>query len=344
MADAWELVLYHTFAGTPGVILDHSPSRRSHGQPVNLTDADFLTDGARPGSGAVRFDSAASMIRVPPSESWSPLGGIRIEMLCETAMIRTGGTLVTGDSFEFKTGDGFFSGSFAQAHGTSSAVTEGGSKPRPLPPGDWMTLVLQYDPGGVHVEFNGDVVASWDGRWDGLLAGTAGLVIGNDKTGHNGLIGRIDDIKIWRLNPHLIGDNFVDRPVDNNVGRCWAEWSRKLDAVLKSDPRCAKQVVNLLQNGLFSLMADIAARPDIQPQLAELQLRYQELWSEGRLNEIPAVLADLIGLLRSAGFNPANIAAWQALQNDACFRGFLEQLPINCDQKFTDMFSVSESF
>ena len=58
MADPWELVLHHTYAGTPGVILDHSPSRRSHGQPVNLTEADFLTDGVRPGSGAVRFDSA----------------------------------------------------------------------------------------------------------------------------------------------------------------------------------------------------------------------------------------------------------------------------------------------
>jgi hypothetical protein len=343
MVDPWELVLHHTYAGTPGVILDHSPSRRSHGQPVNLTDADFLTDGVQPGSGAVRFDSPASMIRVPPSESWGPLGGVRIEMLCETDLIRSGGALVTGDSFEFNTGSGFFSGSFVQAHGTSSVVTEGGSEPRPMPPGDWMTLVLQHDPGGVHVDFNGDVVASWE-RWDGLLAATSGFVIGNDKTGHNGLVGRIDDIKVWRLNPHLIGDNFVDRPVDNNVGRCWAEWSRKLDAVLKSDPRCASQVATLLQNGLFSVMGEVAARPEIQSQLAELRTRYQELWSEGRLAEIPAVLADVIGLLRSAGFNPANIAAWQALQNDACFRGFLEQLPMNCDQKFTDIFSVSESF
>ena len=259
-------------------------------------------------------------------------------------MIRAGGALVTGDSFEFHTASGFFSGAFAQAHGTSSVVTEGASEPRPMPPGEWMTLVLQYDPGGVHVEFNGDVVASWDERWDGLLAATSGVVIGNDKTGHNGLTGRIDDIKIWRLNPHLIGDTFVDRPVDNNVGRCWAEWSRKLDAVLRSDPRCGKQLANLLQNALFSVMGDIAARPDIQPQLAELRIRYQELWSEGRLDEIPAVLADLIGLLRGAGFNPANIAAWQALQNDACFESFVERLPMNCDEAFIDIFSVSESF
>ena len=74
MAEAWELVLHHTYAGTPGVIFDHSPSRRSHGQPVNLIDADFLTDGATTGSGAINFHSGTSMIRVPSSASWRPLG------------------------------------------------------------------------------------------------------------------------------------------------------------------------------------------------------------------------------------------------------------------------------
>jgi hypothetical protein len=343
MAESWELVLHHTYAGATGVIFDLSPTRRCHGQPVNLTDADFLTDGATPGSGAIHLHSGTSMIRVPSSASWRPLGGVRIEMVCETDLVRTGGPVVTADSFSFGTDDGFFSGEFAQTHGGSSVVTEGGSEPRPLPADQWMTLALQYDPAGVQAEINGRVVQRWE-EWNGLLAATAGVIIGNDRTGHNGLTGRIDDIKIWRLNPHLIGNVFVDRPVDTSVGRCWAEWSRKLDEVAKSDPRCWKKVAELLPRAMFSMMNEIAHTPNIEPQFTDLSARYQELWSEGRLAEIPAVLADIIALLRGAGFNPAQIANLQALLNDRCLASILEQLPINCDAAFTDMFSVSESF
>lgn len=344
MAEPWELVLYHTYTGLPGLVFDHSPTRRSHGQPVDLTDGDYLTDGATPGSGAIRLRGGTSAIRVPPSESWNPVGGVRIEMLCETALIRSGGTLLCADSFEFGTGDGYFHGQFTQTTGGSSAVTEGGSEPRPLPTGEWMTLALQYDPAGVHVEFEGDIVASWEWEWNGLLTPTSGLVIGNDRTGHNGLNGRIDDLKIWRLNPHFIGDRFVERPLDPGVGRCWAEWSRRLDAVIKSNPDCWNELATLLPRAMFAMMAAIAALPNIAPQLNELTLRYQELWSQGRLDEIPAVLADLVALLRGAGFHPSQVADLQALLNNSCFASFQEQLPINCDVEFTDMFSISESF
>jgi Concanavalin A-like lectin/glucanases superfamily len=342
MAEPWDLVLHHTYAGAPGVIFDHSPSRRSHGQPVGLTLGDFLTDGAGPDSGAVQFHSA-SMIRVQSSASWRPLGGVRIEMVCETDMVRNGGPLVTGESFSFSTSSGFFSGEFGQTHGGASAIAEGGSEPRPLPGEQWMTLALQYDPGGVQAEINGVVVNRWEG-WNGLLAPTSGIVIGNDFTGQHGLNGRIDDLKIWRLHPQFIGNIFVDRPVDTAVGRCWAEWSRKLDDVFRADPQCAQRVTDLLQRAMFRVMSEIASLPNIEPQFAELSLCYRESWSGGRLDQIPAVLADLIALLRGAGFNPAQIADVQALQNDPCFRSFIEQLPIDCDVAFTDMFSVSESF
>jgi hypothetical protein len=147
MADPWELVLHHTYSGTPGVIFDQSPSRRSHGQPVGLSDADFLTDGAAPGSGAVRFHSATNVIRVPASQSWAPMGGVRIEMVCSTDMVSNGGTLVTGDSFDFRaTGNGYFSGEFASTSGGGSGFGEGGLDPRPVPSGEWMTLGLLYQP------------------------------------------------------------------------------------------------------------------------------------------------------------------------------------------------------
>lgn len=341
MAEPWELVLHHTYAGMPGVIFDHSPSRRSHGQSVGLADDDFRADGATPGSGAVHLRSG-TMIRVPPSASWRPLGGIRIEMVCETEMIRSGGTLAAGDSFSFTTGGGYFGGEFVQTSG-ASAVGRGGSEPRPLPSDQWMTLALQYDPAGVQVEINGDLVSRWDG-WNGFLAGTSGLVIGNDPSGQSGLVGRLDDLKIWRLTPHLIGTVFVERPVETPVGRCWAEWSQKLDQLVRDDPQCWNKVGDLLPRAMFSVLNQIDQMPQVQTQFAELSRSYNELWSQGRLAEIPAVLADIIALLRGAGFNPATIADLQALLNDNCFASMVEQLPMDCDGAFTNMFSVTESF
>jgi hypothetical protein len=346
MADPWELVLHHTYSGTPGVIFDQSPSRRSPGQPVGLSDADFLTDGAAPGSGAVRFHSASNMIRIPASQSWAPMGGVRIEMVCSTDLVRTGGTLVTGDSFDFRAnGDGYFSGQFGEVSGGSSGFSEGGSDPRPVPAGDWMTLGLQYQPSGVQVSFNGTVVTQGD-DWNGALASTAGVIIGNDTSGQHGLIGRIDDLKIWRLNPQAIGDDFTGRPMDPGVAACWSEWTRKLDALTRSDPHCAHIVFTLIERAFASVMADFARMPQtVRQAVADAGVRYQELWSEGRLAEIPAVLADMVALLRNAGFQPRNNADMQALQGNDCTGRILRELSIDCDSDFTDMINgVAETF
>jgi hypothetical protein len=60
---------------------------------------------------------------------------------------------------------------------------------------------------------------------------------------------------------------------------------------------------------------------------------------------MPAVLADLIALLRNAGFNPGHVADLQALLTDPCFASISEYLSIDCDAEFIDLFaSVGETF
>lgn len=342
MTEPWELVLHHTYSGAPGLMFDHSPGRLSHGQPVNISDADYVADGVRPGSGAVRL-RPTSMIRVPPSPSWNPLGCVRIEMVCETEMVRRGGVLATGDSFNFSTGNSHFGGGFSQTNGHASEVNEGGA-PRPLPTNRWMTLAVQYGMAGVQVEFDGAVVARWEG-WNGLLLGTTGLIIGNDRSGRHGLTGALDDLKVWRWNHRAIGGSFVERPVDESVARCWADWSRRLNDVIKSDPGCVQRVGELLPRAMFSVMTRVANLPNVEPELTELARRYQELWSQNRLTEVRGVLADVIALLRNAGFHPDQVADLQALRNDPCAASMIEQLPVDCDVAWTDLFEhVSESF
>ena len=67
MADPWELILHHTYTGTPGVVCDQSPGRGSHGVAVNLADSDFLVNGISAGSGAVTFHPGSS-VRVSGSK------------------------------------------------------------------------------------------------------------------------------------------------------------------------------------------------------------------------------------------------------------------------------------
>ena len=81
MAATWELILNHTYAGTPGVVFDLSPGRGAHGTAINLPDSDFLTDGASRGSGAVDFRSGGR-ISVRPTQAWDRLGGVRGEVTC----------------------------------------------------------------------------------------------------------------------------------------------------------------------------------------------------------------------------------------------------------------------
>jgi hypothetical protein len=38
MAELWELILHHSYTGTPGVVFDQSPRRGSHGVAVGGVD------------------------------------------------------------------------------------------------------------------------------------------------------------------------------------------------------------------------------------------------------------------------------------------------------------------
>jgi hypothetical protein len=73
----WELVCHHTYAGTPGVVVDLSPGRGSHAVAEGLQDADILADGVTPGSGAVNLFDPGARIHEPAGPAWAPLDAVR---------------------------------------------------------------------------------------------------------------------------------------------------------------------------------------------------------------------------------------------------------------------------
>ncbi len=100
--------------------------------------------------------------------------------------------------------------------------------------------------------------------------------------------------------------------MDESVRNCWAEWFRKLHDLSRNDAECADSFATLLNEALRSSVADlITSGAATRPEFIEAMHRYRYLLAEGRLDEMPAVLADLMALLRQLGVDPNNNAAVQ---------------------------------
>lgn len=343
MADQWELILHHSYVGTPGVIVDRSPRRRSHGRAIDISDESFLLDGATEGSGAVDF-SGGGRIHVPiTADAWDPLLGLRIDVVCIRDQDATGGSLVAADTFGIGVSpDGNMRAHFDNDPDPGAGQTgggTGGSGGLPvLQTGIWSTISFIYDGFfNCYWTLNGELLP-WITDPLTPLVPPRQITIGAHPDGGTRWPGRIDDVKVWRINPYAVDDDFGNRPMDPAVRECWAQWHRRLDEVLRSDPECAERAVGLLNAAFTSLMRDLFTTGAYnRPELREAALRYQQLWREGRLAEIPAVLADLLAWLRTMGFDSRTNTAAAAALDDDCVRRIGERLTVDCDSQLTNM-------
>jgi hypothetical protein len=333
--EPWELILHHSYSGVPGVIFDQSPGRNSHGVAINLGPDAFHADGATPGSGAITFPRDG-YVQVPASpKTWAPLGGIRVEIVCRCETVDGGGTLIDAGSFVFAVGQGFFSGDYSAAPG-SGAFTSGGSPGvHPVPDNEWVTVGLLYDGFSlIDCTLNGASVLSLPDRYNALDTTTM-VVIGNNRAGTAGFTGSIDDVKIWRPNPHYVDGVFTDRPVDDGVEQCWVAWVREVNKILAADQDCARAIFDLIGVALTSILRVPDGDAETKAQWEFATQRYAELWAQNRLDEIVPVLIDLLAWLRSHSLDPAQNAALQALTNNDCFAKLRDNFPpLNCDPQF----------
>ena len=200
--EPWELILHHTYSGTPGVIFDHSPGRGAPGVAVGLDPTDFLTDGATAGSGAVRFFRRKA-IRVTPTRGWDHLGAFAAEVTFKAEVDEARGRLFTGEQNFFAAlfnGDtidfGFRAGSDWQRFPVR--FDEAGVDPR-----DWTTARIVHDGiSRVQLTLNGSVAGVWEDRPLRPVATVPALTIGNEWNSSLGFDGLIDD-DVRDLRAHL---------------------------------------------------------------------------------------------------------------------------------------------
>ncbi|MEU8549830.1 LamG-like jellyroll fold domain-containing protein [Streptomyces roseoverticillatus] len=352
MADPWELILHHTYAGSPGTAYDLSPGHGSHGEPVG--DVRFFEDGASPGSGAMQAGNADSGIRVTcGGKEWAELGAVRGEVrFWQDAHkdSRFFQTLVACQWFNFGTYGPWWGPQQVWIYffpDTPQFVRLLGGTVVPFR--QWLTLGFAYDGRStVQLTINGQAWKSMTGAFAPLPGLGTDLGIGNTLPGmpvpvHGNLLdGLIDEVKIWRRNPHRMGSDFLSGPRDGDTAGCWAHWGRALAAWLGENPDCAERLSGLLPV-LDSALSAVTpgTDPALEARFESAVAQYRTLWRAGHVNDpaMAGVLLDIHGILRQAGVEPEAFIE-QIIDSD-CWRRLLAEVPPpDCD---TDLGAVLSS-
>lgn len=294
----WELICYHTYR-LPGLPVDLS-DYDSSGQPERVDDDDFAPDGVTPGSGIVHFPERRSRIRIKRSTAWDPLVGLCVDVTgrffsqvhLDGGDILTRRTLIAGHGsfkfqiLEFKELSASFAGDAvvlnSRDHAPDGQVHE-------VPLEQWVRLRLVHDGIGTAQLFIDDRLVAQ--RRDVSIAvppvRSKGVSIGNDVDRDEALSHRdeIDEVKVWRLDPHEVGRKFLSRPYDPDTVACWERFSRRVNEAAARDPECQPVVLEEIVKQVEQVRRSISAQgPDALALYAGLCKDYETLWKAGKLD------------------------------------------------------------
>jgi hypothetical protein len=343
MSDPWELLLHHSYTGTPGVIFDQSPGRKNHGLGKGLQQSDYLADGASSRSGAVQF-RPGSIVDIQPEEPWDPIQVLRAEIVCRWDEPARGVLFDAGTysfsivhealRFDVKVDGGSI--------GHSMTEPDPGNKPA-IPLQQWTTLGVFFDfvTGFSGFTIDGEEVDRVDSSWAPSLMGTNRIGIGNSMgdLGQNWR-GPIDDVKIWRLDPKWVDKTFVNRPVDPRVRDCWDKWSDGLGNALAGDPECALRVANLIRAAVNSLIRRASRSPN-RGRWEAAVTDYRMRWEGGDLSGVGDALNSVIADI-GTDLQLTTDPAIAELINDPCVQRLVGHVPsLDCDPQFTGIFTKS---
>jgi Concanavalin A-like lectin/glucanases superfamily len=348
MADTWELICHHTYRGIPGVVVDASPPRASYGKAIGLDDGDFLADGVTPGSGAVRFFGNGSVYVPANAPAWQSVIGIKGEVILrrigQSLQENIDAFVIDSDSFKLHISQGDLVACFnsSPVQYTEIDARPVGVEPQTYAPiGQWVTVGFLHDGlGTVELSVNGQVVAQRSGTYAPVNPpGAAGLNIGNTRTLDRDFGGQIDDVKIWRLNPHRFDDNYFGRPVDAGTAECWKRFWQDVDAASRQNSQCARYVASSLLNLIRNLVRQALAKgPETRAHLLSAAQQYDQLWRKDDIggSDMATVFANLITWLRLVGLLPN--PELTALINSDCLKLLVAGIrPPDCDPEAVRM-------
>jgi hypothetical protein len=174
--------------------------------------------------------------------------------------------------------------------------------------------------------------------------GPKGISIGNTLDGQHPWAGDIDEVKVWRLNPRRVRNQFLGRPIDKATADCWARYVDSLRAAFAKYPDCAKKLTAGMRDAVNRSAREIAVQgPETRRRTSELAARYAELWATNDIDgpEMAGVTSDLVTWLRLIGVQPDEDERTKELKSSRCWKLITSELAgLDCDPKITAMIAM----
>ena len=168
----------------------------------------------------------------------------------------------------------------------------------------------------------------------------AGVSIGNTAFG-GPLNGEIDDVKIWRYNPHRMADEFFDRPMDDATIDCYKRFFKELEEAFRRHPECAGSIESTSSRLLDKALQEaLGLGTQTQERLTKWAEEYRRLWGSGQAGtpEMANLLTDTMKWLQMAGMNTDPDSRFAELFDSNCWHILLREVtPPDCDPQLSEL-------
>jgi len=324
-----------------GVPVDISPYA-NHGSAIDAPQSTPVD----PQHLAIHFPNPDSRVAVGLGKfgAWNPLQALKIEVVARIDP-RASRTLllVQGDaSFRFDVMElaleVFVEGPSGAMYVRSDERFAPDGILHQVPANRWVTLGMQHDGfAKLQLFIDGTLVGETIVDEGVPPVQSGGVSIGNALNGGIPLLGDIEEVRIWRLDPKQARREFMCRPMNAKTAQCWEAIFQGVRDWIRRDPAKAQSLFDLLQAQQRSLIHALYLLPPNQQAEARAILQeYAELWCAGHINgpKMRKVIKQWLQILKTLGIAPtSDIAEIQAAIEDIG----LEKLTLACDPKATKL-------
>jgi hypothetical protein len=315
----------------------------NHGTPFDTASA----AGTVPGRTAVAFPNAGSRVSISPGQKgqWTPLVGLRIEVLAKldphAALMLT---LLEGHgAFWFGVGQTALEAMFQGPPGSGTYVRSADAfapdgQMHAVPANRWVTLGFDHDGySRMQLLIDDRVVGETPVSAGIPPVQSAGVSIGNKVGGGQPLLGIVDEVRVWRLYPKEIAEEFWCRPYTAATAKCWEDLFKAVRSWAAAHPSDLNTLLDLLSVQLRAFIRALHLLPaSEQARMRAILNEYLRLWCSGRIDghEMRNVVDRWVAALRSQGIDPALGVLGSELHTLRQRSGLdPHQLALHCDPK-----------
>lgn len=281
-----ELILHQRYR-VDGIPLDLSPYR-NHGLGVHTSGA----PGPVSDSSAITFPQPDSQVEIEPSatQGWTSLVAVRVEVVAR--LDSDGGALEQGlleaqGAFSFEVSQKALAAQIGGPDGAfvrAADIFSPDGKFHPVPIGRWVTLGVFHDGfSKIQLTMDGELVGQADVS-NGVPPLQGRVTVGNTQSGDRPLLGRLDEVSVWRLDPKAMQREFLCRQINPEVAACLETFFLEVKQWAFDHTSAAVQLLNAIAEGERALVSGFLLLPTHeQARGRDLIRSFLQLWCSGEI-------------------------------------------------------------